>query len=163
MTVTFICMLHVRRGPDPSYVACVRAMGLDVGMKTIGVAVSDELGLAAHPVETITRRGTGADVARVAALVAEREIGDIVVGLPLELSGRVGRRALRVRVFADALRQALGDAVSMHEWDERFSTSAVERVLLEADMSRQRRKQVIDKQAAAYILQGWLDARRQAQ
>lgn len=162
MTGPPVCTPDVRQGPDPGYVPCVRAMGLDVGMKTIGVAISDELGLAAHPVETIARQGTGADIARIAALVSARSVGDIVVGLPLELSGRVGRRALRVRVFADALRQALGDAVSMHEWDERFSTSAVERVLLEADMSRRRRKQVIDKQAAAYILQGWLDARRQS-
>jgi putative holliday junction resolvase len=141
----------------------VRAMGLDVGMKTIGVAISDELGLAAHPVETIARQGTSADVARVALLVAHREVGQIVVGLPLELSGQAGRRAQRVRAFADALRQALGDTVAIDEWDERFSTAAVERVLIEADLSRRRRKQVIDKQAAAYILQGWLDARRKAQ
>lgn len=135
-------------------------MGLDVGMKTIGVAISDELGLAAHPVETILRQGTSADVARVVALVTEREIGAVVVGLPLELSGEAGRRVRRVRVFTDALRQALGNDVAIHDWDERFSTAAVERVLIEADLSRRRRKQVIDKQAAAYILQGWLDAHR---
>lgn len=152
-----------RRSPEPGYGVPVRAMGLDIGMKTIGIAVSDELGLAAHPVETVARRGTAADVARVVALVAEREVAAVVVGLPLELSGQAGRRAQRVRLFADALRQALGDAVPIHEWDERFSTAAVERVLLDADLSRRRRKQVIDKQAAAYILQGWLDARRQAQ
>ncbi|WP_428264906.1 Holliday junction resolvase RuvX [Haliangium sp.] len=139
----------------------MRALGLDIGVKTIGVAASDELGLAAHPVETIARRGTEADVARVVALVAEREVGDVVVGLPLELSGQAGRRARRVRLFIDALGRALGDEVGVHEWDERFSTAAVERVLVDADLSRRRRKQVIDKQAAAYILQGWLDARRQ--
>jgi len=138
-------------------------MGLDVGMKTIGVAISDELGLAAHPVETIARRGTRHDVARVAELVAEREVAEIVVGLPLELSGKVGRRAQRVRVFSRALEEALGDAVRFHEWDERFSTVAVERVLIEADLSRRRRKQIIDQQAAAYILQGWLDANRKPQ
>lgn len=137
-----------------------RALGLDVGMKTIGVAGSDELGLAAHPVETIARRGTGPDVARVCALVGEREATDVVVGLPLELSGQEGRRARRVRVLIDALRAALPDEVAVHTWDERFSTAAVERVLIEADMSRRKRKQVIDKQAAAYILQGWLDAHR---
>lgn len=138
----------------------MRALGLDVGMKTIGVAVSDELGLAAHPVVTLARQGTAADVTRVLALAREREATDIVVGLPLELSGLVGRRARRVRVLVDALRQAAGEAMTVHEWDERFSTVAVERVLIAADLSRQRRKQVIDKQAAAYILQGWLDARR---
>lgn len=139
----------------------MRALGLDVGMKTIGVAVSDELGLAAHPVLTIARQGTAPDVARVVAMAAEREVRAVVVGLPLELSGEEGRRARRVRVLIDALRQALPADVAIHEWDERFSTAAVERMLIQADVSRQRRKQVIDKQAAAYILQGWLDAHRQ--
>jgi putative Holliday junction resolvase len=138
----------------------VRVIGLDVGMRTIGVAISDELGLAAHPIETLARRGTDADVAAVVALCGAREVGAVVVGLPLELSGAVGRRARRVRVFTDALRAALGDGVPVYERDERFSTVAVERVLVDADLSRRRRKQVIDKQAAAYILQGWLDARR---
>jgi putative Holliday junction resolvase len=135
-------------------------MGLDVGMKTIGIAVSDELRLAAHPVTTIERAGTAPDAARVAALVAEREVGDVVVGWPLELDGREGLRVRRVAVFEEALRAALPESVTMHRWDERFSTAAVERVLIEADLSRRRRKQVVDQQAAAYILQGWLDARR---
>lgn len=138
----------------------VRAMGLDVGMKTIGVAVSDELGLAAHPVETIRRAGTAPDAARVVAMVAQRDIGDVVVGIPYELSGVEGPRAKRVRVFVDALREALDSAVPIHEWDERFSTVAVERVLIEADVSRAKRKRVVDKQAAAFILQGWLDGQR---
>ena len=141
----------------------MRALGLDVGSKTIGVAISDELGLAAHPTLVIARRGTAADVARVDALVAERAITDVVVGLPLELSGAVGRRATRVRIFIAALRRALGERAPVHEWDERFSTAAVERVLIDADLSRKRRKEVVDKQAAAYILQGWLDARRRAE
>jgi putative holliday junction resolvase len=144
-------------------VAKVRVMGLDVGMKTIGVAVSDELGLAAHPVEVIARRGTAADLARVNQLVTERQVGAIVVGLPLELSGDEGRRARRVRMFMDALEKRLGPEVAIHEWDERFSTAAVERVLVEADLSRQKRRRLVDKQAAAYILQGWLDAQRRAQ
>ncbi len=140
--------------------AVVRVLGLDVGSKTIGVALSDELGYAAHPVETLRRQGTAADAARVRALVEERGASAVVVGLPFELSGEVGPRAKRVRVLIAALRDALGDAVPVHEWDERFSTVAVERVLIEADVSRKKRKQVIDKQAAAYILQGWLDANR---
>lgn len=134
-------------------------MGLDVGSKTIGVAVSDELGIAGHPVETIARRGTAPDVARVLELMTEREVGDIVIGMPLELSGKEGPRAARVRVFIDALAAAVGERAQLHEWDERFSTVAVERVMIQADLSRARRKQVVDKQAAAYILQGWLDAR----
>lgn len=141
----------------------MRALGLDVGSKTIGVAISDELGLAAHPVQVIARRGTVADVAKVSALIAEREISAVVVGLPLELSGAVGRRARRVRILIAALREALGAQVPVHEWDERFSTAAVERVLIDADLSRRRRKEVVDKQAAAYILQGWLDAERRAE
>lgn len=135
-------------------------MGLDVGSKTIGVAVSDELGIAAHPVKTIARSGTGPDVAAVVALVSEREVADVVVGWPLELDGREGPRVRRVAVFADALRAALPESVAVHRWDERFSTVAVERVLIDADLSRRRRKQVVDQQAAAYILQGWLDGRR---
>ncbi|RMH43500.1 MAG: Holliday junction resolvase RuvX [Deltaproteobacteria bacterium] len=138
----------------------MRVVGLDVGSKTIGVALSDELGIAAHPIDTLARRGTDEDAARIAAFVAERGAQAVVVGLPLELSGAVGRRARRVRVLIDALRRRLGDGVPVHEWDERFSTAAVERVLIDADVSRARRKQVVDKQAAAYILQGWLDAQR---
>lgn len=138
----------------------MRVLGLDVGSKTIGVALSDELGYAAHPVETLRRQGTAADAERVRAMVEERGASAVVVGLPFELSGEVGPRAKRVRVLIAALRDALGDAVPVHEWDERFSTAAVERVLIEADVSRKKRKQVIDKQAAAYILQGWLDANR---
>jgi putative Holliday junction resolvase len=138
-------------------------LGLDVGSKTIGVAISDELGLAGHPLETLQRRGTAADVERIAALVAEREVTALVVGLPLELSGAEGHRARRVRVLIDALREGLGPDIEIHEWDERFSTVAVERVLIDGDVSRKKRKKVVDKQAAAYILQGWLDARRPAE
>ena len=127
-----------------------------MGSKTIGVAMSDALGLAAHPLTTLARKGTDADVAQIGALVEQHEVEAIVVGLPLELSGEVGPRARRVRVLVEALRARF----TVHEWDERFSTVAAERVLLDADLSRRRRKQVIDKQAAAYILQGWLDARR---
>jgi putative Holliday junction resolvase len=136
----------------------VRALGLDVGDKTIGVALSDELGLAAHPLVTLTRHGTQRDVAEIAQLVREHSAAAVVVGLPLELSGQVGARARRVRTLMDALRGAVDAGVAIHEWDERFSTVAVERVLIDADLSRRRRKAVIDKQAAAFILQGWLDS-----
>lgn len=137
----------------------MRALGLDVGSKTIGLALTDGLGVAAHPLVTLERAGVARDVDRLAELVTEHEVTDLVVGLPLELSGKVGHRARRVRVLAEALATALPD-VELHEWDERFSTAAVERVLLGADISRAKRKRVVDKQAAAYILQGWLDARR---
>jgi putative holliday junction resolvase len=137
----------------------VRAVGLDVGSKTIGVAVSDELGIAAHPRTTLARAGTTADVASLVALIGEVEAAAVVVGIPFELSGREGPRAKRVRVLLDALRAALPAGVELHEQDERFSTAEAERVLLAGDVSRQRRREVIDQQAAAVILQGWLDAR----
>jgi putative holliday junction resolvase len=137
----------------------MRALGLDVGSKTIGVAISDELGMAAHPRETLARKGTTADVAWVEAYVRAEGVERVVVGLPLELSGREGPRAKRVNVFIDALRARLGDAVPVETWDERFSTVGANRALMEADLSRARRKQVIDQQAAVFILQGWLDAR----
>jgi putative Holliday junction resolvase len=142
------------------YFTAVRALGLDVGSKTIGVAISDELGIAAHPRETLPRAGTQADVAAVIGLLGAAEARAIVVGIPYELSGREGLRARRVRVLVDALRAALPDGVELHEQDERFTTAEAERVLLHADVSRQRRREVIDQQAAALILQGWLDARR---
>ena len=140
----------------------MRALGLDVGSKTIGVAISDELGLAAHPDHVIARRGTAADVATVTALCRDRGIGAVVIGMPFELSGAVGPRAKRVKVLIDALRAALPAALPIHEIDERFTTAQAERILIAGDVSRARRKDVIDKQAAALILQGWLDARPRA-
>ncbi len=137
----------------------MRALGLDVGQKTIGVAMTDALNIAAHPVEVIARNGIAEDLARLKTLIGENEVAFVVVGLPFEMSGKIGLRARRVQVFISALRAAISDRIEIHEWDERFSTVAVERVLIDADLSRKRRKQVIDKQAAAYILQGWLDSR----
>ncbi len=142
------------------YAHPVRSLGLDVGTKTIGIALSDALGFAAHPLLVLPRAGTVADVKAVDELVTEHEVEAVVVGLPLELSGKVGHRARRVKVLIDALAKHFGEQLPVHEWDERFSTAAVERVLIEADMSRAKRKKVVDKQAAAYILQGWLDGNR---
>lgn len=138
----------------------MRVLGLDVGSKTIGVALTDEVGIAAHPFCVIERKGTDSDVSKIQTIVAEHDIYQIVIGMPFELSGRVGHRAKRVQQFANALRAKLGDAVKLHEQDERFTTAEAERVLLDADLSRQKRKQVIDQQAAVLILQAWLDAHR---
>jgi putative holliday junction resolvase len=138
----------------------VRVLGLDVGSKTIGVALSDALGLAAHPLVTLARKGTAADADAIARLCGEHEAVAVVVGWPLEMSGQVGPRARRVGVLCDAVRERLGASVPLHLWDERFSTVAVERVLIDADLSRKKRKAVIDRSAAAYILQGWLDGNR---
>jgi putative Holliday junction resolvase len=134
----------------------VRVLGLDVGSRTIGVAVSDELGMAAHGVTTLQRRGTHKDVAQVQELVRRYQAERIVVGMPYELDGSVGPRATRVRVFFDAL---AGAGLAVDEWDERYSTVEAEATLLEANVSRARRKEVIDQMAAQVILQGWLDAK----
>ena len=134
----------------------MRVLGLDVGSRTIGVAVSDELGMAAHGVTTLQRRGTYKDVAQVQELVRKYQAERIVVGMPYELDGSPGPRAVRVRVFFDAL---AGAGLQVEEWDERYSTVEAEATLLEANVSRARRKEVIDQMAAQVILQGWLDAR----
>ena len=135
----------------------MRALGLDVGSKTIGVAVSDELGLCAHGLTTLRRQGMKRDVAAVLGIVQERAVDILVVGLPYDLEGKVGHRAERVLAFVAELRTA--HAPPIETWDERFSTVEAERVLLEANLSRRRRKAVIDRAAAAVILQGWLDHR----
>ena len=138
----------------------MRALGLDVGSKTIGIAVTDEAEIAAHPHDVLARAGASNDVSAILTLVAKLDITDIVIGMPFELSGRVGHRARRVQEFAKALRSKLPAAVKLHEQDERFTTAEAQRVLIDADLSRARRREVIDQQAAALILQGWLDARR---
>ena len=140
-------------------VCAMRALGLDVGSKTIGVALTDEVGIAAHPLTVLARAGKIGDIAAIAALVQEHNVTDVVLGMPYELSGRIGHRARLVQAFASALREGLPAVVTLHEQDERFSTAEAQRVLIEADVSRAKRRQVIDQQAAALILQGWLDAR----
>jgi putative Holliday junction resolvase len=134
-------------------------MALDVGSKTIGLAMTDEAMIAAHPLTVLRRVGNSGDVAAVAALVREHGVTDVVVGMPFELSGKLGHRARRVQELIAVLRGALPDGVALHEQDERFTTAQAERVLIDADVSRAKRRGVIDQQAAALILQGWLDAR----
>ena len=132
----------------------MRVLGLDVGSRTIGVAVSDELGMAAHGVTTLERRGTVKDVGQVRVLCDRYKTEHIIIGMPYEIDGSEGKRASRVRVLMEAL-QAAG--LNVEPWDERFTTVDAEAVLLEANVSRARRKQVIDQMAAQMILQGWLD------
>lgn len=132
----------------------MRVLGLDVGSRTIGVAVTDDLGMMAHALSTLDRRGTAGDVAQVRAIAERYETRRIVVGMPYELDGTEGHRASRVRVFTDALAAA---GFEVEHFDERLSTVEATDVLLEADLSRARRKQVVDKMAAQVILQRWLD------
>lgn len=135
----------------------MRTLGLDFGTKTIGVAASDALGLTAQVVTTIRRTSLKADLAALGELVREYEAERFVVGLPLNMDGSEGPRAEATRKFTDILTQALGLPVEL--WDERLSTVAAQRTLLEADLSRAKRREVIDQMAAQFILQGWLDAR----
>jgi putative Holliday junction resolvase len=136
----------------------MRTMGLDLGTKTIGVAVSDGLGLTAQGVTTVRRTSLKADLAALATLAKEHEVSRVVLGLPLNMDGSEGPRAEASRKFADTLGTTLGVPVEL--WDERLSTVAATRTLLEADVSRARRREVIDQVAAQFILQGWLDAHR---
>ncbi|MGQ0677771.1 MAG: Holliday junction resolvase RuvX [Rhodospirillales bacterium] len=132
-----------------------RLLGLDVGEKTIGLAISDRSLTVASPLETIRRSKFTADAARLAAICVERAVGGLVVGLPMDMRGVEGRRCQSVRQFAANLLAKIDLPLAF--WDERLSTVAVTRALIEADMSRARRGQVVDKAAAAYILQGLLD------
>ncbi len=136
-----------------------RLLGLDLGEKTIGLAISDRRLMVASPVETIRRSKFTKDAAALAALCAERGVGGLVLGLPVNMDGSEGPRCQSVRQFAGNLAELAGFTLPIAFWDERLSTAAVERLLVdEADMSRKRRGQVVDKMAAAYILQGALDA-----
>ncbi|MBI3607820.1 MAG: Holliday junction resolvase RuvX [Nitrospirae bacterium] len=137
-----------------------RVLALDVGDRRIGVAVSDELGVTAQGVTTIHRRAWAADLAEVARLVDVWQAETVVVGLPLTLEGTVGPRAALVQTFMRRLAAAV--RVPVVPWDERFSTVTAERVLIEADLSRARRRSVIDKTAAVVILQHFLDTKRHA-
>jgi putative Holliday junction resolvase len=136
-----------------------RLLGLDLGAKTIGLAISDRGLAVASPLETIQRGKFTQDAAALAKLCDERGVGGLVLGLPVNMDGSAGPRSQSVRQFAANLVELAGFSLPMAFWDERLSTAAVERLLVdEADMSRQRRGQVVDKMAAAYILQGALDA-----
>jgi putative holliday junction resolvase len=130
-------------------------VGLDLGTKTIGVAVSDPDRRLATTVETIARSRFAADAARILALAAERRTVGFVLGLPINMDGTEGPRAQSTRAFARSFAALTQLPIAL--WDERLSTAAVERALIAADASRAKRKAVIDQHAAAYILQGALD------
>lgn len=134
-----------------------RSMALDVGRKTIGVAVSDPLGIFAQPVETIARRGTKKDLARVAEIVSAREVGTIVVGLPFRTDGTEGDSAKLARGVAVMIPELI-EGVRVVLQDERFTTKQAERVLIAGGVRRKKRKAVIDQLAAVLILQGYLDS-----
>lgn len=130
-------------------------MGLDLGDKTIGVALSDGVLSVASPFETIRRRKFGLDAARLLEIVADRDVGGIILGLPRNMDGSEGPRCQSTRAFARNLEKFTDLPIGF--WDERLSTAAAEKALLEADATRKRRAEVIDNIAASYILQGVLD------
>nr|WP_239479599.1 Holliday junction resolvase RuvX [Actibacterium sp. 188UL27-1] len=130
-------------------------MGLDLGTATIGVAISDGLRSVATPVETIKRKKFGLDAAHLLDLLTKRGIAAIILGLPRNMDGSEGPRCQSTRAFARNLEKLTETPITF--WDERLSTVAAERALLEADTSRKRRAEVIDHVAASYILQGALD------
>jgi len=134
-----------------------RVMGLDVGDKTIGVAASDLLGWTAQGIETIQRIGIKKDLRRLEELVEKYEVHKFVVGLPKNMNGTVGPQGEKTLEFAERLKKRF-PKVEVVMWDERLTTVAAERALIQADVSRKKRKEVIDKMAAVYILQGYLDS-----
>jgi putative Holliday junction resolvase len=131
-------------------------LGLDLGSKTIGLALSDLSRTIASPLETLARRKFTADAAALLAVVDRFEVGGLVIGLPVSMDGSEGPGCQSVRAFAANLLQLRPLPIAF--WDERWSTAAVTRVLLDADASRRRRAELVDKLAAAYILQGALDS-----
>ena len=133
-----------------------RVVAVDLGTRRIGVAVTDGLGLTAQPLATIARHGGQRDLDAIAEVVKRYDAGRIVVGLPLSPEGEVGRAARSVQAFVEGLRGAVSVPIDLI--DESFTTVEAEDVLLEADLSRARRKQVVDRVAAAVILRRWMDA-----
>ncbi len=136
----------------------MRILALDVGSKRIGVAISDPLGLTAQGLTTLASKGRQSDLAAIAELVAQYRVDEIVVGMPYNMNGSEGPEVEKVRALVAEMLQVV--AVPVHEWDERLSTVAAERMLIEADLSRKKRRKVVDKVAAVIILQGFLDSRR---
>ena len=146
----------------------MRALGIDVGSRRIGTALSDHLGLLAAPWRAV-QVGRGRELDEIAAMVAEREIEIIVIGLPVSLDGSEGPQAATVRAFVERLQARLAQArpdappIPIEFADERFTTAEAERLLLQRNLSREQRRARIDAAAAAIMLQDWLDARRPRQ
>jgi putative Holliday junction resolvase len=136
----------------------MRTMGLDVGTHTMGVAISDELGITAQGLKTLKRRSMEDDLKEITTIIGQFEIGKIVVGLPKNMDGTLGKQAEFVLKWVQVLMDKT--QIPVVTWDERLSTVGASKVLLEADLSRRKRKKVIDKLAAVLILQGYLDQGR---
>ncbi|NQD65495.1 Holliday junction resolvase RuvX [Bacillus haikouensis] len=138
----------------------MRVMGLDVGSKTVGVAISDALGWTAQGIETVRINEDEGEfrIDRIKELAEEYEVESVIVGLPKNMNNTIGPRGEASKAYGELIQSEL--ALPVKYWDERLSTMAAERVLLEADVSRKKRKKVIDKMAAVMILQGYLDSQK---
>ncbi|HHW03476.1 MAG TPA: Holliday junction resolvase RuvX [Thermoanaerobacterales bacterium] len=135
----------------------MRILGLDVGDKKIGVAVSDELGVTAQGIGVIIRQDLNQDLKKIEELIKQYNIGKVIVGLPRNMNGTLGPQGDSVKKFGEALKKDSG--IELGYWDERLTTVEAERSLIDADISRRKRKNVIDKVAAVLILQGYLNYR----
>ena len=136
----------------------MKIMGIDFGTKRIGVAVSDELFLMAHGLDSIERKGIVKDLEFIGDLVRDNSVSEIVVGLPLNMNGTYSEKTKETALFVEQLSKSV--AVPVKTWDERLTSVQAERTLLEADMSRAKRRKLSDKLAAKFILQSYLDSRK---
>jgi putative holliday junction resolvase len=134
-----------------------RVLGLDVGSRRIGIAVSDPLGITAQGLETLQRRNKRADLAALERVIREYEVREIVVGLPLRMSGAEGTQSDKMQEFANDLRKRF--RLPVHLWDERLTSAEANRLLRETDMSIDKRAKAVDRMAAVLILQGWMEGR----
>jgi putative Holliday junction resolvase len=134
----------------------MRILGLDIGDRTIGVAVCDPLGLTAQGITTIIRKSVVLDIEEIERICKKYEVETIVSGLPKNMNGTIGPQGEKVQRFCDKLKETVDLEVKM--WDERLTTVAANRVMLEGDLSRAKRKKIVDKIAATFILQGYLDS-----
>lgn len=134
-----------------------RVLGLDVGSKRIGVAISDPLGITAQGLDTIQRKNKRQDFEQLARLLEQYEVAEIVVGYPLRLSGAEGIQSEKMQAFAEELRNKFG--LPVHLWDERLTSTQANRVLRETDLSIKKRGEAVDRIAAVLILQSWMEAR----
>ena len=134
----------------------MRILALDVGKKRIGMAISDALGITAQPLETFNRKNKYADFEQITKIAGDMNVSKIVVGLPLNMNGTAGNQAKKIYNFVEGLKESLKIPVQL--WDERLSTIEANRVLLQADVSRRKRKKLDDKIAAQLILQSYLNA-----
>jgi putative holliday junction resolvase len=135
-----------------------RLLALDVGQKRIGLAVNDELGFAAHPLMTLERKSLKHDLEQLKQIIQEQQISKLIVGVPTSLSGKISEQAQKILNFIEVLKKTF--SIPIDTWDEALTTKQAEEVLIEADISRKKRKKVIDKIAASFILKSYMDSKK---